>query len=79
MKLWESWKKKVDEHNEKQTYVTYEECWSYYTIFTPIIFALAVFFVLIFNGMDIVGTSVTSIATFIIFGVFLYANWRAYD
>lgn len=38
-KLWKKWCKKVDEHNEKQGYITQEECWGYYDIYLPFLFS----------------------------------------
>lgn len=39
-KEWTKWCKKVEKHNEKQDYVTQEECWNPKIIFVPIIVAI---------------------------------------
>lgn len=84
-RLWGVWCSMVDEHNEKQTYATYEECWSYYTIFVPFIMgALAA--ALLTVGMLFTGKAVTlftPLNTFIavsaLFSVGLLINWTVYS
>ena len=84
-KLWKKWCKKVDEHNEKQNYVTQEECWEYYDIFLPFLFSIIITAILcIFLYIDRKYFSISfALLSFIIIsiviGIFQLINWFLFD
>lgn len=68
--LWGKWKNKVDEHNDKQTYATHEECWDYFDIFAPVLW-----FVVGWVFVDMIfGLIVAAICS-----VCMWINWKCYD
>jgi heme/copper-type cytochrome/quinol oxidase subunit 4 len=75
----------VDKHNAKQTYATAEECWSYGTIFIPIILAVLITAVATAvayatsNSLSFASIIVVFIASLFIMGGMYALNWKAYD
>lgn len=83
--LWKSWCEKVDNHNSKITYGNYEETWSYYTIFYPILFGIFLFillgFLMMINSIPITEDKITkiiilSVGSIIVLELCLYINWK---
>lgn len=86
MKIWKKWCKKVEAHNNNLTYVNYEESWSPFTIFTPIMYfflwILLLFLILLtqrcvsFNVYFLIKYSVIGgLICFCLSSIFLFLNW----
>ena len=83
--IWNTWKVKVDKHNEKLGYVYQEESWNYETIFYPIFTSLII--VGFFLFLSVIANNAFSFKTitFLYLGVvnisyvFLFLNWKCYD
>lgn len=78
-KLWKRWMDRVEKHNEKQTYATYEECWSGYEIFYPFLISGGAFGLGLIGGVQIRSLIIVAIVYFVVFSLFLLFNWLAYD
>ena len=78
-KLWKRWMNRVEIHNSKQTYATYEECWNGLEIFYPFVAALIN---LIIGSICKIGTIAliwTSVMYFVLIALALVVNWFVYD
>lgn len=79
MSLWRKWCKKVEKHNQKQDYVTQEECWSPYDIFYPLLVTVLALLCTFTGTHDILFGICLSISLGVIIAIALYVNWKIYD
>ncbi len=86
MKLWKKWCKAVEKHNEPllQSWATSDETWNPYEIFIPIIAGLILFFSAavisaLETGFSLWLSTIMFLFGFIVSGLFMFVNWRAYS
>lgn len=81
MKLWKRWCKKVEEHNSRLGYGDYEEAWSPFTIFYPILLSSLIgFFVCAFSNSFTKELFIPAfLISAIILGIAYFINWKIYD